>query len=193
MGGTEVEIVEDRQPLICYDPIAGVYIERFDPTARHGLDAGNMELIVADATRRRHGTNQRTGLRLPDLQLQVRELLLSDRGITLADVFTAGGTVLVGTARWEHEREVRQSTIRARAERTRRRRIAEQEQARIRAQIAALQAELEEQRAEADLLQQQDADEQNRRGNEHEELLRLRHADPDTEAVDEPSRAHARR
>jgi len=124
---------------------------------------------------------------------QVRELLLSDRGITLADVFTAAGTVLVGTARWEHEREIRQSTIRARAERTRRRRIAEQEQARIRAQIAALQAELEEQRAEADLLQQQDADEQNRRGNEHEELLRLRHADPDTEAVDEPSRAHARR
>jgi hypothetical protein len=74
MGGTEVEIVEDRQPLACYDPVAGVYIERFDPAARHGPDAGKMELIVADATRRRHGTNQRTGLRLPDLQLQVRQL-----------------------------------------------------------------------------------------------------------------------
>jgi circadian clock protein KaiC len=124
---------------------------------------------------------------------QVRELLLSSHGITLADVFTAGGTVLVGTARWEHEKEVRQSALRARADRSRRRALVEQEQARIRAQIAALESELETQRGEADLLRQQDTDEQDRRGNEHEELLRRRHADPDTEAVDEPSRARARR
>src|SRR6202008_537159 len=78
MGGAEVEIVEDRQPLTCYDPIPGVYIERFDPAARHGPDARNVELIVSDATRRRHGTNQRTRPRLLDLQLQVRELRLGE-------------------------------------------------------------------------------------------------------------------
>jgi circadian clock protein KaiC len=34
---------------------------------------------------------------------QVRELILSDDGVTLADVFTAGGEVLMGTMRWEKE------------------------------------------------------------------------------------------
>jgi circadian clock protein KaiC len=34
---------------------------------------------------------------------QVRELILSDAGVTLADIFTAGGEVLMGTMRWEKE------------------------------------------------------------------------------------------
>ena len=34
---------------------------------------------------------------------QVRELILSDQGIALADVYTAGGDVLMGTARWQKE------------------------------------------------------------------------------------------
>jgi circadian clock protein KaiC len=34
---------------------------------------------------------------------QVRELVLSDDGVTLADIFTAGGEVLMGTMRWEKE------------------------------------------------------------------------------------------
>jgi len=34
---------------------------------------------------------------------QVRELILSDDGVTLADIFTAGGEVLMGTMRWEKE------------------------------------------------------------------------------------------
>ena len=34
---------------------------------------------------------------------QVRELILSDEGITLADAYTAGGEVLMGTLRWEKE------------------------------------------------------------------------------------------
>ncbi|HSG88961.1 MAG TPA: circadian clock protein KaiC [Pseudomonadales bacterium] len=37
---------------------------------------------------------------------QVRELILSAAGITLADVYTAGGEVLMGTARMEREREL---------------------------------------------------------------------------------------
>jgi len=32
---------------------------------------------------------------------QVRELILSDAGVTLADIYTAGGEVLMGTMRWE--------------------------------------------------------------------------------------------
>jgi circadian clock protein KaiC len=34
---------------------------------------------------------------------QVRELILSDTGVTLADIYTAGGEVLMGTLRWERE------------------------------------------------------------------------------------------
>ncbi|MDB5744011.1 MAG: hypothetical protein JWR68_2326 [Polaromonas sp.] len=34
---------------------------------------------------------------------QVRELILSDEGITLADIYTAGGEVLMGTLRWQKE------------------------------------------------------------------------------------------
>ena len=34
---------------------------------------------------------------------QVRELVLSDAGVTLADTYTAGGEVLMGTMRWEKE------------------------------------------------------------------------------------------
>ena len=35
---------------------------------------------------------------------QVRELVLSNKGVTLADAYTAGGEVLMGTLRWEKER-----------------------------------------------------------------------------------------
>jgi circadian clock protein KaiC len=35
---------------------------------------------------------------------QVRELILSESGVTLADTYTAGGDVLMGTLRWEKER-----------------------------------------------------------------------------------------
>jgi circadian clock protein KaiC len=34
---------------------------------------------------------------------QVSELILSDDGVTLADIYTAGGEVLMGTLRWEKE------------------------------------------------------------------------------------------
>jgi circadian clock protein KaiC len=34
---------------------------------------------------------------------QVRELILSNAGVTLADIFTAGGEVLMGTMRWQKE------------------------------------------------------------------------------------------
>ena len=33
----------------------------------------------------------------------VREMILSDAGVTRADIYTAGGEVLMGTMRWEKE------------------------------------------------------------------------------------------
>jgi circadian clock protein KaiC len=118
---------------------------------------------------------------------QVRELLLSDDGITLADVYTAGGNVLVGTARWEHEARVRESATLEEIERRRRTQLAEQEQARIRAHIAALEAELSAHQLESELLARDEEDSVRRRTREYSEMLRLRHADRDTSGPD----AHA--
>jgi circadian clock protein KaiC len=41
---------------------------------------------------------------------QVRELILSDSGVTLSDTYTAGGEVLMGTLRWQKESAERSAT-----------------------------------------------------------------------------------
>lgn len=105
---------------------------------------------------------------------QVRELILSDEGITLADVFTAGGEVLVGTARWEFERAMRERAEQQRVEREQRRRIAERNVARIEAQIAALRAELEAQQSEAEAVGANEALAAELRHDQQETLRRLR-------------------
>ena len=115
---------------------------------------------------------------------QVRELLLSDQGITLADVFTAGGTVLVGTARFEHEARMREEAANERNERVLRRKTAEQGEARIRAQIAALEAELVSHRLAAELAASQELESESRRNRNLDELRRLRYADVDTTGDD---------
>lgn len=93
---------------------------------------------------------------------QVRELVLSSGGITLQDVFTAGGEVLMGTARWEKEAEVQVQIARAEAEADRRRLELEQTEAQLQAQMDALQRNLESRRAELRLLEIERADRQQR-------------------------------
>jgi len=66
---------------------------------------------------------------------QVRELLLSSRGVSLADVYAEGGEVLVGTRRWERERQL------AEAERQRRHQAREAAAA-LRARLADLSSEM---------------------------------------------------
>ena len=116
---------------------------------------------------------------------QVRELVLSSDGITLADVYSAGGEVLVGTSRWEHEARTRLDEENRRSERARRRRAAEQAQAKLQSQIAALQAELETQRIEAERYVEADDAERTQRVRDHAELLKRRQADPDTGRSDD--------
>ncbi len=79
---------------------------------------------------------------------QVRELLLSKNGISLADVYSAGGEVLVGTARYEREREEQEAERQQVAESKRRKTQLALAEAETSARIAALQCELEAQRAE---------------------------------------------
>jgi circadian clock protein KaiC len=111
---------------------------------------------------------------------QVRELVLSQEGVHLLDVYTAGGEVLVGTARWEREAQQRDLEARRRAEAEARRLELELVEAEVNAQIATLQSRLAYKRAELEASRHA---EQERRdlGREREvELLRLRGADRDT-------------
>ena len=79
---------------------------------------------------------------------QVRELVLDKSGPTLADVYSAGGDVLMGTSRWEKEAEEGAKKIRQRVEFDYKRREAQFAEASTSAQIKALQMELQRQRAE---------------------------------------------
>ena len=108
---------------------------------------------------------------------QVRELLLTRSGPTLTDVYNAGGEVLMGTLRWEKEAAEDDRNVRQRAEFEHKRRELQFAEARTRAQIQAMQVDLERQRAElalyADAGEAHDAS-SNERG---KELRRRRGAD----------------
>ncbi|HVS31239.1 MAG TPA: circadian clock protein KaiC [Thermoanaerobaculia bacterium] len=73
---------------------------------------------------------------------QVRELILSDAGITVTDTYTAGGEVLMGTLRWEKESAERHAnevaSVAAKLKTVR----LEAEEAEIEARVKLLQFEL---------------------------------------------------
>jgi circadian clock protein KaiC len=108
---------------------------------------------------------------------QVRELLLSDGGITLTDVFTAGGEVLMGTLRWEREEAARVAESLHAAEIERRRVALTREQGDLRARLSALEQEIttkhaELQEVEAEAVSSAAADQRRRK-----DTARRRHAD----------------
>jgi len=110
---------------------------------------------------------------------QVRELTLSDEGIGMADVYTAGGAVLVGTARWEREAEEREDERRRAAEVERKRVQLEYAEAEIKARIAALERELVVRRAELEADAAGERDLRSRQRSRGETLRELRGADTD--------------
>lgn len=83
---------------------------------------------------------------------QVRELILSNEGITVTDTYTAGGEVLMGTMRWEKESAERHANeVAAVAAKLRSAKL-EAEEAELEARVNALQIELGAKRTEKDLL-----------------------------------------
>jgi circadian clock protein KaiC len=73
---------------------------------------------------------------------QVRELILDSTGLTLADIYTAGGEVLMGTLRWEKERAERQADAERRLAILRRKQELATEVDLLENRIGALQREL---------------------------------------------------
>ena len=70
---------------------------------------------------------------------QVREFLLTDQGVHLADVYVGSGTVLTGSARLVQEAKDRAQIATEKQTITRRRRELKQEQTLARAQLEAMQ------------------------------------------------------
>ncbi|MFL5285279.1 MAG: ATPase domain-containing protein, partial [Rhodopila sp.] len=73
---------------------------------------------------------------------QVRELLLSSSGVTLTDVYTAGGEVLMGAQRWVKERAERLANVERKAAAFQRRLALESQAADLEARLKALQREI---------------------------------------------------
>jgi circadian clock protein KaiC len=83
---------------------------------------------------------------------QVRELILSDAGVTLADTYTAGGEVLMGTLRWEKESAERVATeVTEVAGKLKRVRL-DAEEAELEVRVKSLQVELDAKHVEKALL-----------------------------------------
>jgi circadian clock protein KaiC len=83
---------------------------------------------------------------------QVRELILSDKGVTLADTYTAGGEVLMGTLRWEKERDERVATESAEATVKLNRVRLDAEEVELNVRLKSLQVELMAKQVEKELL-----------------------------------------
>jgi circadian clock protein KaiC len=109
---------------------------------------------------------------------QVRELVLSNSGPSLSDVYTAGGEVLMGTLRWEKEAEENAKKMRQRAEFNHKRRELEFAAASTRARIASLKTDLERQRAELTFYSGEDDDHTASSTRRAGELRRRRGGDP---------------
>lgn len=109
---------------------------------------------------------------------QVRELIVDAAGPVLADVYTAGGEVLMGTLRWEKEDEERGRSLQRRAEFDHKHRELLLSEADTNARIKALQQGLERQRTE---LAKYSSENQARivsTSDREKELRRIRSADP---------------
>ena len=83
---------------------------------------------------------------------QVRELILSDSGVTLTDTYTAGGEVLMGTLRWQKESAERLSgEVSEVSDKLKRVRL-DAEEAELRVRLQSLIVELEAKGVEKELL-----------------------------------------
>jgi circadian clock protein KaiC len=108
---------------------------------------------------------------------QVRELVLSDEGVTLADAYTADGAVLMGTLRWE--REQADETARQLRERAVRQESLEllAEEANLAGRVSALQFQLDAKRARLRAIDTDLEEARTATTNHRAERLSRRHAD----------------
>lgn len=111
---------------------------------------------------------------------QVRELVLADAGVTLADVSLASGEVLMGTLRWQRERDELQAHERARLDTLRRKREAELALAETKARLLTLDHERALREADITRLAEETESSERQQARDHAMLQALRQVDSST-------------
>jgi circadian clock protein KaiC len=109
---------------------------------------------------------------------QVREFVMTDRGVDLVDIYAGPAGVLTGTARRAQEAQEIAETLAWQQELERKRREIEQRRRQRDAQIAALEREGEAEDRELERLVAQEEDRRAALTRGREEMARLRGADP---------------
>jgi circadian clock protein KaiC len=108
---------------------------------------------------------------------QVRELILSKEGVTLADIFTAGGEVLMGTMRWEKESATRVANEVAEVAGKLKRVSLDAEEAVLKVRAKSIQTELLAKKVERDLLMRTTESRKREMSGGRERMRELRGAD----------------
>ena len=108
---------------------------------------------------------------------QVRELLLGDQGVTLQDVYIAGGEVLMGTLRSEKENALLQEQQQIQFEVERKRRELELLELETQAQIELLKRKLDSHRSELEALVLEQSQREQNWKNRREQTWRKRRGD----------------
>ncbi len=111
---------------------------------------------------------------------QVRELLLSDEGVSLADVYESGGEVFMGAMRWQQENAEQDEERRLRREAARKRLELERAQSETKARSEAVQRDLALIQFELENAKSIEAERVARDTGRHRELLSQRRADEGT-------------
>jgi circadian clock protein KaiC len=108
---------------------------------------------------------------------QMREFIISDKGIDLVDVYLGSGGVFTGAARLQQEAREKAAALATQEDLERRRRVLERKRQIMEAQVAALQAEISAEEEELQALQDQSKLQQQTAGKERERLAAARKAD----------------
>ena len=105
---------------------------------------------------------------------QVRELILSSSGISIAPPYTAGGNVLMGTLRWQKERAEAEEQVRLKSEFERQDAADDHELQELEANLETLQNSIAEKRLVKGLLKNSELLRQQEEGTRHSGMIRLR-------------------
>ena len=108
---------------------------------------------------------------------QVRELILSKEGVTLADIYTAGGEVLMGTLRWEKESAERVANELAEVSSKLKGVTLDAEEAVLKERVKSLQTELLAKQVEKTLLARTSASRKGELSRGHTRMHELRSGD----------------
>ena len=114
---------------------------------------------------------------------QVRELTLSDDGVSLTDVFVAQGKVLMGVARWEWEQEEQAGTKRLQVANDLKRLQLNLSQAEAAARLQVVQTEIEARNAEIEVLADATGSASRLLRTDRATMRKMRHADEEIHAA----------